>query len=316
MEPSEQNKTNEEATSGANAAPVSTQEPAAVGTNASVGTNPVSEPTESGSKTGLWIGLGVGALVLIVAGVAAALLIPQMLQPDYDKMADVASDLFDGLSDYFYSSACHDVRFNVDDYYSTSVSEYSGMIEDCKKDAIKVYDDVAKFESESGVSRDSEINDLYIKFKKAFSKKAPSKDQLDSTLKTYEALHNFVVQANELDNKADSMVTPSEFARVTNNLTDSGNGVLKSFGEGLNQRYGVLYDAAQAYSKARYSDSNYSDVSDDYWDARDDFLDYFNEQSEILDELEVSLADTSGDGDDSVVDTFNDMQSAIIKKLR
>lgn len=266
------------------------------------------------NKTNLWIGLGVGAFALVVGIVAAIVLIPQMMRPDYHKMNDAVVELEEELDHYFYNSACVDVETYVDDKY-VSIDEYNEFLKECKNDAENIYTHVAKFESESSVTKDNEINDLYAKFMVAFNKKAPSKDQLESTLKVYEAVHSFLVAADELDFGPDSLPTPTEFAKVTDYLINSNNEVLKNFAEGLNQHYDALYEAGQAFLSANPDDDNYMDLYEAYSDASDDFSDYYDEQSEIINELEVFLADTSDD-EPSVNDSFEEMKSAIVEKAR
>ena len=270
--------------------------------------------SESSNKTNLWIGLGVGAFALVVGIVAAIVLIPQMMRPDYHKMNDAVVELEEELDHYFYNSACGDVEMYVDDEY-TSIDEYNEFLKECKNDAENIYIHVAKFESESGVTKDNEINDLYAKFMVAFNKKAPSKDQLESTLKVYEAVHSFLVAVDELEDDSDSLPAPTEFSKATNYLINSGNEALKSLADGLNQHYDALYEAGQAFLSANPDDDNYMDLYEVYSDASDDFSDYYDEQSEIINELEVFLADTSDD-EPSVNDSFEEMKSAIIEKVR
>ena len=268
--------------------------------------------SESSNKIGLWIGLGIGAFVLVVGIVAAVILVPQMMRPDYQKTYDAVVELEEELNHYFYNSACGDVEAYVDDEY-TGIDEYSEYIKVCRDEAENMYVQVAKFESESGVTRDSELSALYDKFRKAFDKKAPGKDQIESTLRIYAAMHGFVVGVEELDDDSDDFPAPSEFATVSNYLVDSDNEVLKEFAEGLTERYGALYEAAQAYLKANHDDGDYMELYDAYLDASDEFMNYYNEQSDILERLEVFLADSSDD-EPSVIDAFDDLQAAIAKK--
>jgi len=282
--------------------------------------------SDSSSNVGLWVALGVGGLLAISAVVAV--LVPQMLAPNYTKMYDSSVELQDALSEYFYSSACHDVAFYVDNYYSVDAEEYNEYIEECKKDASKVYEAVATFEAESEVSRDSEINSLYQNFKKAFDEKAPAQDKLESTLKVYAAAHDFVVGMNDFDTSSGTIPTVEEFKKVTDTLVNSGDATLKEFGEGLNTRYAKLYDAAQAYIKTSYSDPNHREVSENYEDATDDMKDYLDEQLENIKNLGYPLADVSDyddydddDNDDdndgvNPVDAFDEVQEAISKKFK
>lgn len=294
-------------------------------TNTSTPSTSGVDPTESSSKVGLWIALGVG--LLLAVGAIVSVIVPQMLTPDYSKMYDSSIELQDALSEYFYSSACHDVALYVDDYYSTDAEEYNESIEDCKKDATKVYNAVSKFEAESGASRDSQINGLYQNFKKAFDEKAPAQDKLESTLKVYAAAHDFVVGMNDFDTSSGTIPTVEEFKKVTDTLVNSGDATLKEFGEGLNTRYAKLYDAAQAYIKTSYSDPNYREVSENYEDATDNMEDYLEEQLENIKNLGYPLADVSDyddydddddDDNDGVnpVDAFDEVQEAIYEKLK
>lgn len=281
--------------------------------------SPVAETStnsmKSGNKIGLWVGLGVGTLVL-VGGIVAAILIPQMMKPDYNKMYDLANSLGDEVYNYFYSSACHDVRLYVDSYYSAEANEYAEYVNNCRNDAAKIYAEIEKFEAESNVSKDSEINELYLKFKKTFDEKAPGKDRIEQTLKVYEAIHNFVSEVKGLGSDLESMPTPSEFKEISESLANSGDERLRGFAEGLNQRYETLYEKYRSLSEMDYSDSNYMTVYEEYLEAGNELSDYFNEQSDVIDDLDYPLADTSGRGDDSVVDTFSDLESAIVEKAK
>jgi hypothetical protein len=272
---------------------------------------------ESNNKTGLFIGLGVG-IVAIIGIVAAAILIPQTMTPDYNIMLDSASNLSDELSNYFYSSACNDVRQNVDNYYSVTNDEYAEFINQCGQDAENLYAAVAKFEAESGVGRDQEINELYQRFKKLLDEKAPAKDKLENTLKIHEAVHRFAVEMDKIDDDDyESMPDPSEFKKVAAILIESGDETLKTFAEGLSERYDTLYKASQELLNVNYSDPDYQSVYDVYWDASDDFSDFYYEQSDIIDDIDYPLADSfSDDEEGDVMDAFNDLKTAILNKLK
>lgn len=271
---------------------------------------------ESNNKTGLFIGLGVG-IVAIIGIVAAAILIPQTMTPDYNIMFDSASNLSDELSNYFYSSACNDVRRNVDNYYSVTNDEYTEFINQCGQDAENLYAAIVKFEAESGVGRDQEISELYQRFKKLFDEKAPAKDKLENTLKIHEAVHRFAVEMDKIDDDYESMPDPSEFKKVAAILIESGDEALKTFAEGLSERYDTLYKASQELLNVNYSDPNYQSVHDAYWDASDDFSDFYYEQSDIIDDIDYPLADSfSDDEEGDVMDAFNDLETAILNKLK
>jgi hypothetical protein len=249
--------------------------------------------------------------------VAAAILIPQTMTPDYNIMFDSASNLSDELSNYFYSSACNDVRRNVDNYYSVTNDEYTEFINQCGQDAENLYAAVAKFEAESGVGRDQEINELYQKFKKLFDEKAPAKDKLENTLKIYEAVHKFAVEIDKTFGDYKSMPDPSEFKQAVNILIESGDEALKTFAEGLSERYDVFYEASQEFMNIDYSNPNYQSIYDAYLDASNDFSDFYYEQSDILNDIDYPLADTYSDNnEDNVMKTFNNLNDAILKKLK
>lgn len=292
--------------------------------------NKEAKESEKKSNRGLYIGLGIGGGALVVGGIVAAILIPKLLLPDYKVMHEQASALYGDLSNFVYNSKCYKVSSNVKNTYSVSSETYKKYIEECKNDANSIYGKIDQFENDSGVMKDSETKELFEKFLTVFDNNAPGADKLEATLKAYEGMHEFAEGMEDVGYyDMTKLMSTDEFLKIVNNLIDSGSEKLKTFGEGLKQRYETLYKAGQdclakqkAYQNTSFSSGNwnsayktYSDARDKFNDATEDFYDYYSKDYPKDDELDVHLVDYEDYGDGSIMDTFDNLQRAIMKKL-
>ena len=284
--------------------------------------------TEGGNKTGLWIGLGISAVVIIL-GVIAAIFIPKMFKPDYKIMYDQSMEFYDELSDFMYNSSCYKASVNVTNVYSVSSETYKKYIDGCKEDVDEMYGMLQQFEMNSGVMKDSETKELYEKFLAVFNVNAPGSEKIETTLKAYEGMHEFKEGMDDLEYyNAEKLMSTDDFSKLVENLTDSGSEKLKVFGEGLKQRYDALVKAGKeyiakqkAYNDTSFSSSNwesvydaYSSAHDDFYDAEEDFYNYYYDEYPDDEDLDVHLVYTGDLGDGSIMDTFDDLQRAILKK--
>lgn len=294
----------------------------------SMAPQPSAKPSSSKTKK-LVIGGSIGAGVLILA-IVVIVVIVQALRPDYQTAYQKSSEMYDTVSDFVFKSNCQKVRANVMDYRSVGIAAYDEYVEKCKTDANEFYAAVEEFGALSGVAKDSEISELYNKFKVVVATNAPGKDKLEDTLKAYAAYHNYNAKMGELDFYSDELPSTSDVAAAAQYLIDSGNNELKVYGEGLKQRYDAYYQAWQQYKNARdaYLNSSYRDGSyqsaydayegayDAYSAARDSYGDYssFNNRPDISD-LDLPLAEYNDTGNGSITDTFDNVIRALGKKV-
>ncbi len=274
------------------------------------------------NKKNMIIAIAIAGVV-VLGGIIALIALLSRSSVDYAKLKENVSVFFEDLSNYMDRSNCSRVNSNFSDTYATSVEAYNSYIEDCKTDSKEINEALNKFESENNLSGDSELKSLFDKFKASFNENAPSSDKLESTLKAYEAVHNYLASVRKLDLYGDKAASVEDFSKAADYLINSGNESLSAYGNDLVQQYTNLSSLYQEYQTAREAFLN--NPSDDaqqssaafeaYSNALSDFK-YDNYEKLKLSNNGVHLTDSSDSGNGSIYNTFEDFINYISKNSK
>ena len=207
--------------------------------------------------------------ILLVAGIALAIILPIVLKVDYTSAFQTVEELDSEFYKIYY---CSDIVDYVDDGYIDS-SSYSCDIEGCKEfyDS-DVNDLVAKLENTDGVKRDNDIKEQFEKFKSRYATFS-SKDMndLSSKLDLWQAEHDFVYTVYNSGFKWGT-ASASDLKKAANYLIKSGNDSLKTYGEDWLKR------ALEFLEISNTCNGVYLDLLDDddqscieYYDKSDEF---------------------------------------------
>ncbi len=220
-------------------------------TMAPQGTMPVAPKKK---KTGLILGLslGIGGIVIVIVVVVVVIM---MSKVDYGEAYRVASELSEKVQGIHNDYDCTNV---VDDYDDEYVSDktFDGYVVECEATTEGVDELVKKLGETAGVKKNKEIKEKYEVFSEEMVKIVPEGDELGQKLAVYQAWHTFAVKVDDLQaTSADAAVQAA-----ANVLIESGNEVLKKYGEGWLEKTLAYTHAFQVYRNTSWSASNYNDV--------------------------------------------------------
>ncbi len=210
---------------------------------------PVKQPMDPAKKRKIILGvsLGVGGVVLLAVGIIVAMM---LMKVDYGESYRIAKELKPEVYELAHNTDCANV-LNFVDSASTDLTKYDGFVEGCKSLGDGIDDAVKKLGNSAGVKRNNEINTQYKKFQETLETVVPDKTVLEEKLALYQAWHKFEVLKRDL-RVANS--TDAEIQATAQALIDSGNTVLKEYGEGWLEKSMAYAQAARAYNAASYND--------------------------------------------------------------
>ena len=228
---------------------------------------PPKQPMDPAKKKKLILGLSIGGGVLVLA-IVAAIVIPILLRVDYSSAYSTAKELKSKVYEIYHSYDCEYVIDYVDSAYTTS-KKYSEYIEGCKSVYSSATDDlVSQLEATDGVKRNDEIKAQFGRFKTEYtSLSAGDSDALSAKLSLWQARHDFIVAADDLDNNS----SDAEYTAAAKFLIDSGNDSLKTYGEGWLERRLAITAAYRAY---RASTSDWSTLYSEYTNKTNEYRDW------------------------------------------
>ena len=194
---------------------------------------------------------GVTMGLALVIGIVMLIVVMSLTRVDYGPVYQQGLSLYSNLSNYLSESDCKKVSILVSNN-KTSINTYNEYIEECKKDAEEINEDVEEFVRLSIINDNTELRDLAEKFMIVFERDAPGLDTLEDTLKAYQALHNYWLEIDGVDFDNDSALLPVEsFKKATKYLTDSDKNILRVHGRKLVVQYEELYAAWSKYIEAK-----------------------------------------------------------------
>lgn len=258
-------------------------------------------------KKGLIIG-GAIILVLAVTGVICAIVLPPLFQPKYGESYEVAVDLKAWLEGYYgeKKAPCQDVVDSYNDE-TVSVDRFDDMVKKCKADITEGRELVAKLGESSGIMKDENLKKKYDQFAKTAKLTMPDDEKLAKEFKAYQAVHDFSVEIDEVDEDEFNEATVKRIAQI---LIDSDDDILVEVGEGFKTRslklvqlYHDFENASNSNDYSRYFElySEIRDAADDYQDWMTDHAGMFNNKDRILDKDTVN----------AVKSDFDDLYKAI-----
>lgn len=230
---------------------------------------PPKQPMDPAKKKKIILGVSVGGVVLVL-GVAAAIIVPILLRVDYAPAYLIAKELKPKIQDIYHSYDCEYVVDYVDSSY-TDLKAYSEYIEGCKKVYDSGTDDlVAKLGDTDGVKRNDEIKNQFAKFNAEYTTASSgTSEDLSIKLDLWQARHNFYYAADDLDYSTSS---DSEFTTAANYLINSGNDAMKTYGEGWLERNLEIAAAYRAYRASSWQES--SKYYDEYTNKKKEYSDW------------------------------------------
>lgn len=252
---------------------------------------PPKKPMDPAKKKKIILIIVIVSLVLIV-GIALAIILPIVLRVDYSSTYSTAKELKPKIYDIYSSSSCEDVVDYVTSDYA-DIKEYSDYIEKCKKVYGSSADDlVTKLENTDGVKRNNEIKAQFDKFKSEYTAlSAGDNETLSAKLDLWQARHNFYYTTTELKYGSSS---DAEFTRAANYLIESGNDSLKTYGEGWLERSLAISAAYRAWDNTGYFDSNKSQLYNDYNNKKKELSDWAAENKPDINTIApLNFNDTS-----------------------
>ena len=209
---------------------------------------------------------------LVVVGIVLAIVLPMVLRVDYSSAYSVAKELQPKIYDIYQSYDCENVVYYVDSDY-IEMKSYNEYITGCINLFSSGADElVSKLGNTDGVKRSSEIGAQFDKFNNEYMAiSAGNVEELEHKLSLWQARHNFVVAAGDLNYSS----TDAEFTTAANYLINSGNDSLKAYGEGWLELKIATAAAYRAYDNASWSDySAYQALRDTYNKKREELDDW------------------------------------------
>lgn len=213
---------------------------------------PPKQPMDPAKKKKIILAV-VLSLLAVVLVVVAVIVIIILTKVDYGETYRTAKEARPLVEDFAEGGSCSDVTGSVTSTYVT-IEEYSKYVEGCRTWGDGVMDAVNKIGNTSAIKKDSEIKEQYDKFRSGVESVLPNEDELSQKLAMNEAWHKFEYLLDDLS--ADS--TDAELQAAANALINSGNDILKTYGEGWLEKTLDYAHKYQAYWNASYNDPNKS----------------------------------------------------------
>ena len=213
-------------------------------------------------NNGLIIGIIAGASALVVATIGIIIAVI-LLKVDYSEAYKVAKELKPEVSTVYQGISCMRTLDYVDSVY-TSPSSYNDYADECYEAIVKVQDLTPKLGATAGVRKNSEIKAQFEKFSTGLNETLPSADGLKARFDIYKAWHEFKYIGDDIRTSS----ADSEVAAAVAPLINSGNAVLKAYGEGWQASVLALNQAYRTYDSLSYSDPNKSSARVAYQDAQ------------------------------------------------
>lgn len=201
-------------------------------------------PMNPAKKKKIILGVIFGVLGLI-AVIVAIVVIVILAKVDYGETYRLTKQLEEKVEDIGYNYDCE----NVVDYVSSayiSVTDYAGYINECTVTMGGVDDLMRQLGETAGVKRNNELAGMFESLQTELAKVMPNSDELKGRLELYNTWHKWAVLVDDIGTSS----SDAEIRTAANALVESGNEILKKYGEGwlekrlaYNQAYRAYYDA-------------------------------------------------------------------------
>lgn len=194
--------------------------------------------TQSGGNKKLLAIVIAGVVILV--GIVAIFFVPKLLGPGKNEMKSTLDSIDSVLPNAI--SACKEVR---DEAYSYNLKTdlYEMEVNSCRESVATLFGLIDEFDS----AGNAEIQKAFDAFKASLDVNMPNPSQLENTLKTYTAMHdfNYVLRDFQTDGKSlDSKTEKGEkLIETANHFTNSRDDELVQFGNEVKQLYSEMHDA-------------------------------------------------------------------------
>jgi len=254
------------------------------------GPMPKKPPMDPAKKKKIILGVVLGVVGLIVV-VVVIIVIMMLLKVDYGETYRLTKELEEKVDDIVYDYPCENVVSAVDNAY-TSVEDYTGDVNECKATMDGVDDLVARLGETAGVKRNADLKGRFESLRTELDKVVPNADDLAGKLDLYSLWHKWVVLEDEIDTKS----TDAEIQTAANVLIESGNEILKKYGEGWLEKRLAYNQAYRAHFDAPWTDmATYNATRDVLNNAKVAFNDYVaTSEPDIKALAELNFEDVTG----------------------
>lgn len=208
------------------------------------------QPMDPAVEKKIILGAIIGGATVVV-GVIAIVVISLLTRVDYGETYRVAKELSPEITAFAQNTSCTRVLDYVDSQYTT-VTTYNDYVSSCLSAGSEIDGLIEKLGATSGVKRNKEIKEVFDKFSEGVSQTLPNAEELEEKLAMYRAWHEYVY----LEDDVRFSDTNAELQAVAAPLIDSGNEVLKTYGEGWLTSVLAVATAYREYDGLSYSDSN------------------------------------------------------------
>ena len=216
--------------------------------------NPPKQPMDSAKKKKIILGvsLGVGGLVVLIVAIVVISIVSKV---DYGETYRLTQKLEDKVDELAYNYGCKNVVSYVTSD-STSVSTYDGYASECLETMSGMDELLKQVRESAGVKRNKDLQGMFESFETELGKILPDQKDLAERLELYKAWHKFSVLVDDLSTSS----SDAEVQTAANALIESGNEILKKYGEGWLEKTLAYTNAYQVYYNTSYSASNKSEL--------------------------------------------------------
>ncbi len=188
----------------------------------------------------------------VAAGAIAIMILVLVLRVNYGETYRAARELKAEVSRLYTNGDCDYVVSSVGSEY-VSEQRYDEYVESCRSAVAGIDEGTEKLAATAGVQRNKEIKVQFETYRAALVEAFPDREELNKKLDLYAAWHKYTVMAEGL---SVDEATEEEVRAVANILAESGDEVLKTYGEGWYEKTWAYVKATQDYYAAEYSDGN------------------------------------------------------------
>ncbi len=215
------------------------------------------------------------ASVVILVGIVAVLFVPKLLGPDKNAMKSTLDSIDFVLPGAI--SACKKVR---DEAYSHNLKTdlYEMEVNSCRESVTTLFGLIDEFDS----AGNAEIQKAFDAFKASLDVNMPNPSQLENTLETYTAMHdfNYILRDFQTDGKSLDYKTEKgeKLIEIANHFTNSRDDELAQFGNEVKQLYSEMHDAWYRFrNKKNEMGENSQTNFDKYLNAEKAFNSYVHD---------------------------------------
>lgn len=201
----------------------------------------------------------------VVAAVVAIIICVIMSKIDYGSSYRAAKKL-NSVASSLNSDACTSIVSHVDNKRIGNVT-YNSHVTSCVASVANINKYTDELSETDAIKKDKEIKAQFERFMEIKNSTVPSDEEFDTKAKLYMAYHNFIFYSEYIDAKS---VSDADLKHAADFLINSGNDILKAYGEGWLEKITAYVHAHQTYYNTR-GNANYNQLLQNRNDAKDEF---------------------------------------------